>query len=184
MKTTLISLVDAKKVNPDNCDEISSQYRLFTDNSLMNDLSSFSSFDATADDPDVFFHDRLANKACFALLWEVIKIVLILSHGQAQVERDFNINKETMTTNLKEKTLIAKRSIIDIVHNSGGLDKVVITPQMRLAVVSARTKYIAYLQEVKEAVERDSRKRNRDDYSKEIEQMKQEKNDWRRRQLC
>src|SRR5215467_10459157 len=38
-------------------------------------------------------------------LSEVVKIVLILSHGNAHVERGFSVNKECIVDNLKEETL-------------------------------------------------------------------------------
>jgi len=54
-------------------------------------------------------------------LWEVVRTVLLLSHGQAQVERGFSTSKELMDVNIKQRTLVAKRAIVDYVQLIGGL---------------------------------------------------------------
>jgi len=64
-------------------------------------------------------------------LWVVAKIILCLSHGQAQVERGFSINKEISCTNLKHKTLVAKRLVSDHITCAGGLKNVKITSLLR-----------------------------------------------------
>ena len=45
---------------------------------------------------------------------------LILSHGQASVERVFNINKEMIVENQKDEPLIALRSVYDHINKPGG----------------------------------------------------------------
>ena len=44
-------------------------------------------------------------------LWGFCQKILLLSHGQATVERGFSINKEVETVNLKEDTVIAQRLV-------------------------------------------------------------------------
>ena len=44
-----------------------------------------------------------------------MKLVFTLSDGEAAVERDFSINKDTFQTNMGEKTLIARRFIYNSV---------------------------------------------------------------------
>lgn len=60
---------------------------------------------------DEFYHESFSNKAVCRHLWEAVKLVLILSHGQASVERGFSINREVMVVNLKEHWLIDQRVI-------------------------------------------------------------------------
>jgi hypothetical protein len=43
---------------------------------------------------DRFFHQRLANVGEYKNLRAVVKVVLLLSHGQASVERGFSVNKQ------------------------------------------------------------------------------------------
>ena len=54
----------------------------------------------------------------------VVKMLLVLSHGQATVERGFSINKQVETDNLTEQSLVAKRTICDYVNFVGGIEHV------------------------------------------------------------
>ena len=58
---------------------------------------------------DVFLHGFLSQP--YPELWGFCQKILLLSHGQATVERGFSINKEVETVNLKEDTVIAQRLV-------------------------------------------------------------------------
>ena len=47
---------------------------------------------------------------------KVLKIVLTLSHGQAEVECGFSLNKEVIVENLLEGNLVAKRLLCKFVN--------------------------------------------------------------------
>ena len=64
-----------------------------------------------------------------------------MSHGQAQVERGFSTSKELMDVNIKQRTLVAKRAIVDYVQHIGGDEKVNINKSMIMAAVCARSAY-------------------------------------------
>lgn len=59
-----------------------------------------------------------------------MKVVLVLSHGQASVERGFSINKELIVENQKELSLVAQRLIVDHVRSVGGVSNVAITKEL------------------------------------------------------
>ncbi|XP_049912480.1 uncharacterized protein LOC126397615 isoform X2 [Epinephelus moara] len=63
---------------------------------------------------------------------ESILKLLILSHGQASVERGFSVNKEVETTNIMEDTVVTK---------------VPLTKELLKSVEGARTRYRDYLTE-------------------------------------
>jgi len=46
-------------------------------------------------------------------LWNVVRMLLVLSHGQAAVERGFSINKQAEEVHLQAETFVAKRIICD-----------------------------------------------------------------------
>ena len=48
-------------------------------------------------------------------LKKVLKIVLTLSHGQAEVERGFSLNKEVTVENLLERNLVSRRLLCQFV---------------------------------------------------------------------
>ena len=53
-------------------------------------------------------------------LLQVVKLLLVLSHGQASVERGFSVNKETSADNISQRTLVAKRVVYDHINAIGG----------------------------------------------------------------
>jgi len=62
---------------------------------------------------DTFYFELLGDKEQFSILSNVIRLVLILSHGQADVERVFSINKDVASLNMRPETLCAYRTVYD-----------------------------------------------------------------------
>lgn len=87
---------------------------------------------------DEFYSEMLVGRADYTELWVVIKIVLILSHGNARVEAGFSINSDSLVTNLKEETLQALRFVYDALESFGGPSMALITPTMVKFVRQAR----------------------------------------------
>ena len=52
-------------------------------------------------------------------LKNLVRQVLCLMHGQAAVERGFNVNKEILIANLQQKSLIAQRMVHDAICATG-----------------------------------------------------------------
>ena len=98
---------------------------------------------------DIFYRDLLSKNNDFEDLWEVIKISLILSNGNACVESGFSINKDMLVENLAEKSLIALRTVYDAIKANGGIENIEITKEMMTYVKMARTRYHSYLDEQK-----------------------------------
>ena len=79
-------------------------------------------------------------------LWPFTKKMLLLSHGQATVERVFSVNKELLADNMGGNTLVAQRVICDHVHSLGGSAvSVKITPELLTSAAAGRQRYQAYL---------------------------------------
>lgn len=131
------------------CDDVLSEFGHFFDHNLMSASDSFRKFSPQSDRLDEFYHDLLSNKAEFRHLWEAIRLVLILSHGQASVERVFSINKEMMVENLKEHSLIAQWIIHDHLRFIGGLQNVGYTKELFLSASAARQKYHMFLDDAR-----------------------------------
>lgn len=85
-------------------------------------------------------------------LWEIIKAVLILSHGQATVERGFSFNKEIITENMMDKTVIAKHRILDYIKANGGVVNIAITKPLLTAAVAGQQNYNHNLEQEKEKI--------------------------------
>lgn len=70
-----------------------------------------------------------------------IRIVMIMSHGNAGLERGFSINEECLIENLKEDSLVAQRVVYDSVQSSGGVLKVDITKSLMQYTRNANSRY-------------------------------------------
>lgn len=79
----------------------------------------------------------------------MVRKVLLLSHGQASVERGFSVNREIEVENMKERTLVTQRIISDRISYVGGLTNVSITKELLLSASSARQKYRSFLEDEK-----------------------------------
>ena len=77
-----------------------------------------------------------------AQLKSILKLVLVLSHGQASIERGFNVNKTILKVNMNEKFVVARKIIIDHMQKNN-LDptSITITKKLIVSVKAARQKY-------------------------------------------
>ncbi|KAL3204242.1 hypothetical protein MRX96_041305 [Rhipicephalus microplus] len=57
---------------------------------------------------DEFYLELLKGDSSYMHLWKVIRLLLILSHGQATVERGFSINRQVSVENLKDISTIVR----------------------------------------------------------------------------
>ncbi|KAJ8893124.1 hypothetical protein PR048_005707 [Dryococelus australis] len=74
------------------------------ENFVRQSLSEFLNYDRK-EDLDTFFRCYFSRT-----VWNVIKMLLILSHGQASVERSFSANKASKFENLKEASYVSHRT--------------------------------------------------------------------------
>ena len=83
-------------------------------------------------------------------LREVVKIGLILSHGNARVEAGVSINEDMLSENMYEEALVAHRIVYDGVVNSDGLENVEVDKEMMKYVDKAHSQYLHHLKTSKE----------------------------------
>ena len=75
---------------------------------------------------DLFLSDVL--KEPYPELWAFCQKLLLLSHGQATVERGFSINKEVECDNIQEDTVVTRRLVCDYIIQHGGVTQVRMVP--------------------------------------------------------
>ncbi|MGH0127188.1 UNVERIFIED_CONTAM: hypothetical protein FKN15_044017 [Acipenser sinensis] len=98
----------------------------------------------------------------------LIKIVLILSHGQATVECEFSVNKEVMVENLVEQFLIAQHIINDHFHSVGGVLNISYSKGLLLSAAGARQKHQTYLEDQRRAKEAQKKNHQKRAFSNSI----------------
>ena len=147
MKAVLQCMIDAHRLTADEGDTVLQQYKAFIDTTaLQHDASTF---DLKNQRVDSWFAGALASKTEFSSLWCVIQKLLLLSHGQATVERGFSCNKEAVADNLSQVTLRARRLVVDAIRQAGGILKVNITKKLLVSAGNARRVYTQYLESQK-----------------------------------
>ena len=120
----------------------------------------------------VYLHKN--NK--FQSLWEVCVYVFTLSHGQSQIERGFNTNKEMLVENLQQLSLKSQRIVHDHITSLGvTVDEFVISNELLLNCKTACTKYKSALEDVIKAEVEDAKTKKRKLITEEIQDVKRRK---------
>ena len=148
-RKVLSLLVNVFRVAKKDCDTLLQEFDLFLDNIPVFASTQFANFDSSHDRLDSLLYKFMIGDA-FKNLLEVVKLVLVLSHGQAAVERGFSVNREAEVENLKGHTLIAMRTVIDHVNSVDGIFNVEISKQLLLSFQQSRQCYGLCLEEERE----------------------------------
>ena len=104
--------VKVNKISSQAAERAKTQYSSFFD-VVDSNVSAFKGFSKENDCLDSFFANFIGTDKSYANMWEVCKIIFILSHGQSSAEHGFTINKQFSNKNLKEKSLIALCRVAD-----------------------------------------------------------------------
>ena len=100
MRRLLSACVESSFVVEVDCDEVMQQFDDLIHTCANGELENFS---VANDRHDTFLRSRMA--ANYPKAWSVCELELLLSHGQASVERGFSVNKEVVVENQSEQTL-------------------------------------------------------------------------------
>lgn len=134
-------------------------------------------FSTTDNRLDEFWMDVIPKSDDYADLRAFLKMVLILSHGNAFAETGFSINKELLIENLTEHSLVEQRRVYDAITHHGGIKNVDITRSMIHAVRNSRGLYQDRLKEKRAEEDAASRskaaKRQNSEKIKDLKKKKQ-----------
>ena len=104
-------------------------------------------FDKKEHRVDTLFYNALCSKNEYMDLWKVVRILLVVSHGQASVERGFSINKYASTANQSEESLVARRVVRDHIKYIGEFSDFSVTNELIADMRAASKKYKAHLED-------------------------------------
>ena len=123
---------------------------------------------------DELFYGALNGQAQYKDLWEkVIAKALVLSHGQATVERGFSQNKQVTEYNQVTESIVARRAIKDHINFVGGRSKFVISDGLLKHVGIANQMYRQMLKDKKKEESAEGKKRKH--MQDEIDQLRKKK---------
>ena len=103
------------------------------------------------------FYFKELKVAKYPEFCSVIKIVLTLSHGQADVERGFSLNNAVLQSNMKHNSVVSKCLIQDhLVSNNLKPHTMGINSQLSSSCQRARQQYHTHLEEEKKVTKQQS----------------------------
>ena len=98
---------------------------------------------------DEFYFD-IVKVPIFKELSSLLKIILSLSHGQADFERGFSLNSGFLLDNIADKSIVSKRLIKDYLLSSKRQPHTVdIGKEFRSSCSKARSRYHDYLNQMR-----------------------------------
>lgn len=125
---------------------------------------------------DVFYSDIMHGNSKYKKCWNVFKLIFTVSHGQASVERGFSINKELLTDNLQEVSLISQRIVYDYIHESGmSITEFPISNELLKSCKLAYSRYSTALASQKKQQDNNSRNAKRKLKMEEIADVREKK---------
>src|SRR5215813_6861151 len=174
MKNILMVLTQNKRILQKDCDNILLRFGEFLEKIVKTRMYEYNSFDPKSMSLDTFFSPYFTDSH-YSEVWKIFKIIMILSHGQASVERGFSVNKAVEIENLKDSSYISQRIILEYIKFSGGILNIDINKDLRVAASSARKKYTQYIEEQKLLVRSQTLQTKRKYLEDEIEFLKSKK---------
>ncbi|KAK2832572.1 hypothetical protein Q7C36_016034 [Tachysurus vachellii] len=144
---------------------ILAQYKIFSIDINTHHKAEFQHFAYTSR-LDRFLGNLISGRPEYTALWDLIKHLLTLSHGQGAVERGHSINKDMLVENLKERSLVALRMVQDAVAEHP-MDEV-LPRDLILHCKGARMRYVQYLEDEKKKKVETANERKRKDLQQEI----------------
>ena len=169
LKPLLQHLCSLKIIQSFKCDKIISQYEC-----MKTDIDAASvnidEFPETRLDEFFFKRIKISNK--YAELSQVVIIILTLSHGNADVERGFSLNKGILQNNIQTKSIVMKRLIKDhMLSHDLKPDSINITTELQASCRRARARYREDLEEQRKAKAKETSESAKEIITMEIEEV-------------
>ena len=173
-KQALLHLKNLGWLNIQELDDIHDQYENLIEHADAREI--FQSFDHRADvSVENIFHQLCASNENYAKLWPVLEKLLVISHGQASVERGFSANKQALQVNMQKETLVGRRIVKDHIRAIGGVENFKVTKDLMMSCSLARARYENSLQSKRADVIETVRGKKRKALELEISEMKKRK---------
>ena len=122
---------------------------------------------------DEFYFD-IVKVPNFRELSSLLKIILSLSHGQADVERGFSLNSGALQDNIADKSIVSKRLIKDYLLSSNKKPHTVdIGKELKSSCAKERSRYHDYLDQMKTRKARESKEKVKEILNQEMKELQE-----------
>ena len=168
----LKKLVDTKQIPSTLADKAKQEFRKFKSNIVRENKAIFRNYDIDKNQLDEFYSEYLKDNAQYESFYYVIKIVLTMFHGQADVERGFSVNKNLTVENMSEESLIAQRFVKDHMKSKNFQPHSLPIPkEMLKSVKEASSLYRQSLKEKKESQQKQEKDKRLLEIDEELIQL-------------
>jgi len=110
----------------------------------------FRAFNRNTDRLDDFYYSLIRLNTSFTELFLVIRLALMMSHGNAFVEGGFSINSAILVENLHEDSIVAQRTVYDAIQAAGGIAGVTVDKNMIMYVRTSHRRYLENLERARQ----------------------------------
>ena len=140
--TLVDKLYSHERLNSVQADAAKAEYEDFLSIVVMQNMTSFEQFKPSETRLDTFLGRFLAGESKYQHVWLVCKFIFTISHGQAQIERGFSVNKEMLVENLQKTSLKSLKFVYDHVISVGTkIQSFDISSELSLSCKGAHMKY-------------------------------------------
>jgi len=136
----LQQLISKELVSPDSCDTFLQQYKAFIIEVQKYHKDEFVAYNSEQG-LDSFLYGCIGEKPEYSKLWEAFKMLLILSHGQSCVQTGFSDNKDILSNNKQDETLISYQMAYDGIKNQDGPMEDSVKKELLLSCQHAHARY-------------------------------------------
>ena len=166
LKSLLLHLVLLKFIPVGIADTITTQYLSMRDITGTLDVTTLPALDE--------FYFDIVKVPKFKELSSLVKIILSLSHGQADAERRFSLNSGALQDNIADKSIVSKRLIKDYLLSSNKKPHTVdIGKELRSSCVKARSRYHDYQDKMKTKKARESKEIAKEILNQEMKELQE-----------
>ena len=116
------ALVGSKIISSSQGDKALSEFTSFHESSMSEKRLAFEKFNRHEQRLDEFFMKQ-TGIVSYTNLLPILKLVLMLSHGQTNVERCFSVNNNVLKCDMSEKSIMSRKLIIDLLPQSFSITK-------------------------------------------------------------
>ena len=172
----LEKLVEYKQVTSHVADEAEKEYKKFLYTVVKENKAFFLEFDKSKGRLDEFFMRYLSGTVRFNNFMLIVKMVLTLSHGQADVEHGFSLNDKLLIENMQEQSLILQRIVKDhMLSSSYNPHNIPISRDLMKIVDNSCPLYKIALKEKREQSKKNEKNEKLDNLNEELSQLNHKK---------
>ena len=119
--------------------------------------------------------DALVRSRSIPNCGKFFKMLLILSHGQSCVERGFSDNKDILSNNMQDQTLISYRMAYDGIKNQDGPIEDSVTKELLVSCRHAHARYQSCLNQKKKTEEASEKEKRKKEVQEELQSSRKKK---------